>query len=49
MATSLSGGRSRSTWREPPTMGKQLLQSVPLATSPMPETSKILLGLVKFD
>ena len=25
-----------------------LLQSVPLATSPMPETSKIVFGLVKF-
>ena len=25
MATSCSGGRSRSTWREPPTMGKQLV------------------------
>jgi hypothetical protein len=25
MATSFSGGRSRSTWREPPTMGKQLV------------------------
>jgi hypothetical protein len=25
MATSYSGGRSRSTRREPPTMGKQLL------------------------
>jgi len=24
MATSVSGRRSRSTWREPPTMGKQL-------------------------
>jgi hypothetical protein len=24
MATSFSGGGSRSTWREPPTMGKQL-------------------------
>ena len=24
------------------------LQSVPLATSPMPETSKILFGLMKF-
>jgi len=23
MATSFSGGRSRSPWREPPTMGKQ--------------------------
>jgi hypothetical protein len=25
MATSFSGGRSRSTWREPLTMGKQLV------------------------
>jgi hypothetical protein len=25
MATSFSGGRSRCTWREPPTMGKQLV------------------------
>jgi hypothetical protein len=25
MATSFSGGRSRSTRREPPTMGKQLV------------------------
>jgi len=24
MATSFSGGRSRSNWREPPTMRKQL-------------------------
>jgi hypothetical protein len=28
MATSLSGGRSRSTWREPPTMGKQLVNLI---------------------
>ena len=28
MATSFSGGRSRSTRREPPTMGKQLVNSV---------------------
>jgi hypothetical protein len=28
MATSLSGGRSRSTWREPPTMGKQLVDLI---------------------
>jgi len=27
MATSFSGGRSRSIWREPPTMGKQLVFS----------------------
>jgi hypothetical protein len=26
MATSFSGGRSRSTQREPPTMGKQLVK-----------------------
>jgi len=25
MATCFSGGGSRSTWREPPTMGKQLV------------------------
>jgi hypothetical protein len=25
MTTTFSGGRSRSTWREPPTMGKQLV------------------------
>jgi len=28
MATSFSGGRSRSTWREPPTMGKQLVSFI---------------------
>ena len=28
MATSFSGGRSRSTWREPPTMGKQLVNYI---------------------
>ena len=32
MATSFSGGRSRSTWREPPTMGKQLV-TLSLATA----------------
>jgi len=29
MATSFSGGRSRSTRREPPTMGKQLVNFIP--------------------
>jgi len=28
MATSFSGGRSRSTQREPPTMGKQLVNFI---------------------
>jgi hypothetical protein len=28
MATSFSGGRSRSAWREPPTMGKQLVNFI---------------------
>ena len=28
MATSFSGGSSRSTWREPPTMGKQLVSFI---------------------
>jgi hypothetical protein len=28
MATSFSGGRSRSTQREPPTMGKQLVNLI---------------------
>ena len=28
MATSFSGGRSRSTLREPPTMGKQLVSFI---------------------
>jgi hypothetical protein len=28
MATIFSGGRSRSTWREPPTMGKQLVNLI---------------------
>jgi hypothetical protein len=28
MATSFSGGRSQSTWREPPTMGKQLVSFI---------------------
>ena len=28
MATSFSGGRSLSTWREPPTMGKQLVNFI---------------------
>jgi hypothetical protein len=28
MATSFSGGRSQSTWREPPTMGKQLVNFI---------------------
>jgi len=28
MATSFSGGRSRITWREPPTMGKQLVNFI---------------------
>jgi hypothetical protein len=27
-STSFSGGRSRSTWREPPTMGKQLVNFI---------------------
>jgi hypothetical protein len=27
-ATSFSGGRSRCTWREPPTMGKQLVSFI---------------------
>ena len=28
MVTSFSGGGSRSTWREPPTMGKQLVNII---------------------
>jgi hypothetical protein len=28
MATSFSGGRSQCTWREPPTMGKQLVNFI---------------------
>jgi hypothetical protein len=28
MATSFRGGRSQSTWREPPTMGKQLVNFI---------------------
>jgi len=28
MATSFSGLRSRSTWREPPTMGKQMVNFI---------------------
>ena len=28
MATHFSGGRSRSTWRDPPTMGKQLVNFI---------------------
>jgi hypothetical protein len=28
MTTSFSGGRSQSTWREPPTMGKQLVNFI---------------------
>ena len=28
MATSFSGGRSQNTWREPPTMGKQLVNFI---------------------
>jgi hypothetical protein len=28
MATSFSGGRSQSTWREPPTRGKQLVNFI---------------------
>jgi hypothetical protein len=28
MTTSFSGGRSRSTWREPPTMGNQLVNFI---------------------
>jgi hypothetical protein len=28
MGTSFSGGRSRSTWREPPTMSKQLVNFI---------------------
>jgi hypothetical protein len=28
MATSFNGGGSRSTWREPPTMGKQLVNFI---------------------
>jgi hypothetical protein len=28
MATSFSGGGSRSTWREPPTLGKQLVNFI---------------------
>jgi hypothetical protein len=31
MATSFSGGRSRSTQREPPTIGKQLVNFITLA------------------
>jgi hypothetical protein len=33
MATSFSGGRSRSTRREPPTMGKQLVNFITAAGS----------------
>ena len=33
MATSFSGGRSRSTRREPPTMGKQLVNFITWAAS----------------
>ena len=32
MATSISGGGSRSTRREPPTLGKQLVNSITLLT-----------------
>jgi len=28
MATSFSGGRRRSTWRQPPTMGKELVNFI---------------------
>jgi len=33
MVTSFSGGRSRSTWREPPTMGKQLVNFITCESS----------------
>jgi len=33
MATSFSGGRSWSTWRDPPTMGKQLVSISTCAAS----------------
>jgi hypothetical protein len=33
MATSFSGGRSRNPWREPPTMGKQLVSFITCGTS----------------
>jgi hypothetical protein len=34
MATSFSGGRSRSTRREPPTMGKQLVNFITCSCEP---------------
>ena len=34
MATSFSGGRSRSTRREPPTMGKQLVNFIAASSAP---------------
>ena len=36
MATSLSGGRGRNTWIEPPTMGKQLVKSLAAASREHP-------------
>ena len=50
MATSFSGGRSRSTRREPPTMGKQLVNfitcsyesSAPFFSSPCQRQSELL-------
>ena len=33
MATSFSGGRSRSTLREPPTMGRKLVKFIPYVAS----------------
>jgi hypothetical protein len=34
MATSFSGGRSRNTQREPPTMGKQLVNFITCGCEP---------------
>jgi hypothetical protein len=40
MTTSFSGGRSRSTSREPPTMGKQLVNFITCGCEKKPTTNK---------
>jgi hypothetical protein len=50
MATSFNGGRSRSTRREPPTMGKQLVNFITYGceSSATVENSGVLIDLFAF-
>jgi hypothetical protein len=47
MATSFSGGRSRNTQREPPTMGKQLVNFI-ICESSAPLLAHLAKGNVSF-